>query len=78
MEFAFNNIFQATIGMTPYEALHGRKCRFPVHWDDVGERKLVGPEILQQTQDIVAKIRETIKTTQDKKKNIMLTTDEKS
>ena len=54
--------------MALYEALYGRKCRSPVHWDEVGERKLVGPEILQQTQDIAAKIRETIKTTQDKKK----------
>ena len=65
VEFAYNNSFQATIGMAPYEALYGRKCRSPVHWDEVGERKLVGPEILQQTQDVVAKIRERIKTTQD-------------
>ena len=51
--------------MAPYETLYGRKCRSPVHWDEVGERKLVGPEILQQTQDVVAKIRERIKNTQD-------------
>ena len=40
----------------------------PVHWDEVGERKLVGHEILQQMQDIVAKIRERIKTAQDRQK----------
>ncbi|KAK6158893.1 hypothetical protein DH2020_006207 [Rehmannia glutinosa] len=29
-EFAYNNSYQATIGMAPYEALYGRKvCRFP-------------------------------------------------
>ena len=27
MEFAYNNSFQSSIGMTPYEALYGRKCR---------------------------------------------------
>ena len=69
VEFAYNNSFQATIGMAPYEALYGRKCRSPVHWDEVGERKLVGPEILQQTQDVVAKIRERIKTAQDRQKS---------
>ena len=69
VEFAYNNSFQATIDMTPYEALYGRKCRSPVHWDEVGERRLIGPEILQQTQDVVAKIRERIKTAQDRQKS---------
>ena len=38
-----------TIGMTPYEALHGHKCRSPSHWDEVSEAKLLGSKILQQT-----------------------------
>ena len=29
MEFTYNNSHQATIGMTSYEALYGRKCRTP-------------------------------------------------
>ena len=41
MEFAYNNTFD--------EALYGRKCRTPVCWDKVGERQLVGPEIVQMT-----------------------------
>ncbi|KAL4032890.1 hypothetical protein IC575_005973 [Cucumis melo] len=32
MEFAYNNSFQATIGMTPFEALYGKCCRSPVCW----------------------------------------------
>ncbi|KAK6130131.1 hypothetical protein DH2020_036126 [Rehmannia glutinosa] len=31
-EFAYNNSYQATIGMAPYEALYGRKCRSLLHW----------------------------------------------
>ena len=46
MEFAYNNSYQINIGMAPYEALYGRKCRTPVFWDEVSERKLVGPEIV--------------------------------
>ena len=30
MEFAYNNSYQSSIGMAPYEALYGRKCRTPV------------------------------------------------
>ena len=56
VEFSYNNSFQATIGMAPYEALYGRKCRSPVHWDEIGERKLIGPDIVQQTAEVVDKI----------------------
>ena len=40
MEVAYNNSYQASIGMAPYEALYGQKCSIPVCWDEVGERKL--------------------------------------
>jgi transposase InsO family protein len=43
VEFAYNNSFQATIGMAPYEVLYGRKCRSPLYWDEVGEKQLLGP-----------------------------------
>ena len=46
VEFAYNNSFQASIGMTPFEALYGRRFRSPVCWDDVGENKLLGPELV--------------------------------
>ena len=51
MEFAYNNSYQSSIGMTPFEALYGRKCRTPVCLDEVGERRLIGPELVQITLD---------------------------
>jgi hypothetical protein len=56
VEFAYNNSFQATIGMAPYEELYGQKCRSPLYWDEVGERQLVGPEIIQDTKDKITLI----------------------
>jgi hypothetical protein len=38
IEFVYNNSYQATIGMPPYEALYGRKCQSPLYWDNIGER----------------------------------------
>ncbi|RVW23327.1 hypothetical protein CK203_100934 [Vitis vinifera] len=49
-EFAYNNSYQSSIGMTPYEALYGRPCRSPLCWIKVGERRLLGPEIVQELQ----------------------------
>ncbi|KAK6147329.1 hypothetical protein DH2020_018241 [Rehmannia glutinosa] len=37
VEFAYNNSHQTTIGMAPYEALYGRRCRSPIYWD--GDRQ---------------------------------------
>ena len=31
MEFAYNNSYHQTLGMPPFEALYGRKCRSPIH-----------------------------------------------
>jgi hypothetical protein len=64
VEFAYNNSFQATIGMAPYEALYGRKCRSPLYWDEVGERQLLGPEIVQDTKYKIALIRKRMLTAQ--------------
>ena len=38
IKFSYNNSYQATIGMAPYEALYGRKCKSPIHWYETGEK----------------------------------------
>ena len=49
ISFHPHNSFQASIGMAPFEGLYGRRCRSPVYWDNVGEKKLLGPELVQLT-----------------------------
>ena len=39
IEIAYNDIYHSSIGMAPFEALYGRKCRSPICWNEVGERK---------------------------------------
>lgn len=69
IEFAYNNSYQATIDMAPYEALYGRKCRSPLYWDEVGERKMLGPDLINEMIEIVRKIRLRIKEAQDRQKS---------
>ncbi|XP_073030689.1 uncharacterized protein [Primulina eburnea] len=54
--------------MATYKELYGRKCRSLIHWDEVGERATMGPEIVQHTTDLVAKIRDKMKTAQSRQK----------
>lgn len=69
VEFAYNNSYQATIGMAPYEALYGRRCRTPLCWNEVGERKLLGPELIQVTSEKVKLIQKRILTAQSRQKS---------
>ncbi|XP_073064190.1 uncharacterized protein [Primulina eburnea] len=68
IEFAYNNSFHSSIGMAPYEALYGRKCRSPLYWDEVGEKAITGPELIQETVDKIATIKERLKVAQDRQK----------
>ena len=68
IEFSYNNSYHASIGMPPYEALYGRKCRSPLYWDEVGERRVLGPELVQQTQEKVDLIRQRLVAAQDRQR----------
>ena len=69
VEFAYNNSYQASIGMAPYEALYGRKCRSPICWTEVGDKALIGPELDQVTTEKIKLIRQRIKTAQSRQKS---------
>ena len=69
MEFAYNNSYHSSIGMAPYEALYGRKCRSPVCWDVEGLRQLEGPEIIQISVDKIQIVKQCMKAAQDRQKS---------
>jgi hypothetical protein len=51
VEFAYNNNYQSTIKMVPFEFLCGRLCQMPLSWDQLDYRVLVGLEVIQEVQD---------------------------
>ena len=57
VEFAYNNGYQASVRMAPYEALYGRPCRSPLGWAEVGERSITGPDLIRDTSVKVSLIR---------------------
>ena len=68
-EFAYNNSYQTSIGMAPYEALYGRPCRTPLCWTELSKSKLIGPELVQQTEEKIRVIRNRLKAAQDRQKS---------
>ena len=51
VEFAYNNGYQASLKMIPFEALYGRKCSTPVSWDNPTNRVVLGSELLKEMED---------------------------
>ena len=60
IEFTYNNSFHSSIGMAPYEALYGKKCRTPL---------VLGPDMIQQTTEKIKMIRDKLRATQSRQKS---------
>jgi hypothetical protein len=69
VEFAYNNSYQSTIGMAPFEALYGRPCRTPICWTDPEDHIMLGPELIREATEKVAIIRERILAAQSRHKS---------
>ena len=69
MEFPNNNSFQSSIGMAPYEALYGRKSRTHVCWTELNKHKVIGLDIVKDTEEKVQVIRKRLKVASDRQKS---------
>jgi hypothetical protein len=65
-EFSYINIYQASLKMSPFEALYGRNCRTPLHWDQLDERQVFGPDILLEAEENIKMVRENLKAAQSR------------
>jgi hypothetical protein len=68
-KFAYNNSYQASLKMAPFEALYGRRCRTPLNWSQAGERTLFGPKLVQEAEEKVSVIRENLRAAQMRQKS---------
>ena len=50
-EFSYNNSYQESIKMAPFEALYGRRCRTPLNWSEVGEKTIFGPDMVKEAEE---------------------------
>ncbi|GJZ54741.1 putative reverse transcriptase domain-containing protein [Tanacetum coccineum] len=69
VEFSYNNSYHASIKAAPFEALYGRKCRSPVCWAEVGEVRLIGSELVQETTEKIIQIKQMIQAAHDRQKS---------
>ncbi|WVZ76657.1 LOW QUALITY PROTEIN: hypothetical protein U9M48_024613, partial [Paspalum notatum var. saurae] len=68
-EFAYNNSYQKSLEMAPFEALYGRRCRTPLNWSEPGERVTFGPDLVMQAEEQVKYIHANLKRAQSRQKS---------
>ncbi|GJY05278.1 hypothetical protein Tco_0371218 [Tanacetum coccineum] len=69
MSTAYHPQTDGQITIRVFEALYGRKCRSPVLWAEIGEGRLIRPELVQKTTDKVVLIKEKLKAARDRQKS---------
>jgi hypothetical protein len=68
-EFLYNNIYQESIKMAPFEALYERRCRTPLNWSEPRERWYFRPDLVEETEAKVQRIRHHLKEAQARQKS---------
>ncbi|KAD6118888.1 hypothetical protein E3N88_10159 [Mikania micrantha] len=69
VEFSYNNIYHASIGMPPYEMLYDRRCRTPLCWGEVGQKDMGSKTSVEYMANKLAQIRARLKSAQDRQKS---------
>jgi hypothetical protein len=68
-EFSYNNSYQESIKMAPFEALYGRRCCTPLNWSEPSERCFFRPDMVKEAEDKVQKIIYNMKKAQARQEN---------
>jgi hypothetical protein len=56
VEFSYNNSYQESLRMAPFEALYGHRCHRPVNWIKPDEKMIFGPDLVIEAEEIVHRI----------------------
>ena len=65
-EFSYNNSYQESIKMAPFEALYGRRCLTPLNWLEARERWFFGPDVIKEAEEKVKLIQANMKVAQSR------------
>jgi hypothetical protein len=60
-EFSYNNSYQESLKMVPFEALYGCRYRTPLNWIEPREKVIFGPDLIDEAEMIVHRIQENLK-----------------
>ena len=69
VKFSYNNSYQVSIQMAPYEDLYWRPCGSPIFWTEVGDSSITGPDLIRDTSKNVGLIQKRLLIAQSRQKS---------
>jgi hypothetical protein len=60
-EFSYNNNYQESLKMAPFEILYGRRCLTPLNWIELGEKVIFSPDIVDEAKATVHHIQDNLR-----------------
>jgi hypothetical protein len=60
-EISYNNSYQESLRMAPFEALYGRRCHIPLNWVEPGERMNFGLDLVTEAEEVVHHVQSNLK-----------------
>jgi hypothetical protein len=72
VEFAYNNSYQSSLKMSPFQALNGRRCNTTVSWDSPMNITMLGPKRVKEMEQNISRIKQNLETNQDRQKIYIL------
>ena len=68
-EFSYNNSYQASLKMAPFEALYGRKCRTPLNWSQTGDSRIFGTDLMLEAEKQIKEIYDRLQLAKSRQKS---------
>jgi hypothetical protein len=60
-EFSYNNSYQESLKMAPFEVLYGRRCHTPLNWTEPEEKAIFGPDLVEEAKATASHIQENLR-----------------
>jgi hypothetical protein len=62
-EFSYNNSYQESLKMAPFEVLYGHRCHTPLNWIEPGEKVIFEPDLVEEAEATVCRIQDNLRAT---------------
>jgi hypothetical protein len=68
-EFLYNNSYQESLKMTPFEVLYGCQYCTPLNWIKPREKMIFGPDLVEEAEMTVSRIQDNLRVTKSRQES---------
>jgi hypothetical protein len=65
-EFSYNNSYQESLKMAPFEVFYECRCRTPLNWIELGEKIIFGLDLVEEAEATAHRIQDNLKATKSR------------